>query len=43
MKTMGKFAAVLTVFALLTVLVAPTFAADTTKQIVIQESDINSS
>lgn len=43
MKTMGKFAVVLGVVALLAVLVVPTFAADTTKQIVIQETDINSS
>jgi hypothetical protein len=43
MKTIGKFAVVLAVVALLAVLVVPTFAADTTKQIVIQEADINSS
>ena len=43
MKTTGKFAVVLGMFALLAVLVVPTFAADTTKQIVVQETDINSS
>jgi uncharacterized protein YndB with AHSA1/START domain len=43
MKTIGKLAVVLGMLALLTAFAVPTFAADTTKQIVIQESDINSS
>src|SRR5262245_39653523 len=43
MNTARKFALVLVVIPALAVMIAPTFAADTTKQIVIQESDINAS
>lgn len=43
MKTIVKFTLVLATLALLAVFAAPTFAADTTKTIVVQESDINAS
>jgi hypothetical protein len=43
MKTFRKFTLVMVVIAALALMAAPAFAADTTKQITIQEADINAS
>jgi hypothetical protein len=43
MKTIAKIALVLGMLAVLAAFAVPTFAADTTRQIIVQESTINSS